>query len=77
LLKEIVKKYPKMNRIVLAQEEPMNMGSIRFLKELFAKNFPTIPIQLVARKESASTAAGSAVLHQFEQELLIKALIEA
>lgn len=76
-LEEIVQKYPNINKIILAQEEPLNMGAASFLQEIFNRKFPTIRIRIIARKESASTAAGSAVLHQFEQELLLKALKEA
>ncbi len=76
-LKAIIKRYPKSKKIVLAQEEPINMGAIRILKDSFEKLVQTQEIILIARKESASTAAGSSLLHQFEQELLIKAIIEA
>jgi 2-oxoglutarate dehydrogenase E1 component len=76
-LEKIVHKYKNLKTIILAQEEPINMGAARFLQEIFKRKFPDISIKVVARKESASTAAGSAVLHQFEQELLLKELKEA
>ena len=76
-LKKIVKTYPKANKILLVQEEPENMGSILYLKNIFGESFLNLPVEIKSRPASASTAAGSSIMHRFEQDLLWKSIIEA
>ena len=76
-LVELMSKYYSAKTIVLCQEEPMNMGAIKFFRELFERLFPNMALKFIARDESASTAVGSSVLHQIQQERLINKILEA
>jgi 2-oxoglutarate dehydrogenase E1 component len=77
LLEKIVARYPNAKQMILAQDEPRNMGAASYLLEIFKNTFPTKAIKVVARRASASTAVGSAVYHQFEQTVLIDDLQKA
>ncbi len=74
---KIIFSYKKLKKILLVQEEPLNMGAASFIQNILEAHFPSLPVEIMARSESASTAAGSLLLHQFEQQLLLKAIIEA
>ena len=76
LLEQIVSRFPMAKQMILAQEEPRNMGAATYLKEIFENKFPKMPLKIVARRASASTAVGSSVYHQFEQVTLMNDLLE-
>ena len=68
--------YPKVNRIVWAQEEPKNMGSwnyiepkLRAMLSEFGKK--KLDIEYVGRTERASPAVGSHHIHVHEQQEII------
>ena len=63
-------------RLIWVQEEPENMGALRYLQARFSGGvLGRFPLELVARRASASPATGSHTTHKLEQqELIDKAL---
>ncbi|MGH8047520.1 MAG: 2-oxoglutarate dehydrogenase E1 component [Chthoniobacterales bacterium] len=70
-LKRIVSAYKKAKSVVWCQEEPQNMGAWFFLAYRLADLLNTT-ITYAGRRPSASTAAGSTVMHKMEQAALVK-----
>ena len=66
-LREVIERYPNVERWIWVQEEPENMGSLAFLK----RKFKLAPLHMIARRESSSPATGFAKLHAIEQKDLI------
>jgi len=62
----IMKKYPKADYLWV-QEEPANMGSWNYLMQYFRKD----PIELVARKASASPSTGFKKVHDDQQKDIV------
>lgn len=67
---EIRKKYHKAETLIWAQDEPLNMGAWPFL----STKLSGLPIQPVARPESASPAAGLMEKHKQSLEKIIKSV---
>ncbi|HET6990557.1 MAG TPA: 2-oxoglutarate dehydrogenase E1 component, partial [Bacteroidia bacterium] len=65
---KIIAKYKNANEYIWAQEEPENMGAWEFL----CRKVKNVKLKLISRYESASTATGSHVAHEREQEELIR-----
>jgi 2-oxoglutarate dehydrogenase E1 component len=70
-LNAIFKKY-KGAKLVWMQEEPLNMGYWSFMQRLM----PDTPMQVVARKSSASPATGYSKVHKVEQEKIVNQAFE-
>jgi 2-oxoglutarate dehydrogenase E1 component len=72
-LKDIIKRYPNVEQIVWAQEEPKNMGAWEFmgyrLKKLVGID---TPVNYVGRRRSSSPAEGSSTAHQVNQSMIIE-----
>lgn len=66
-IQKIIHKYPNTRRWIWAQEEPVNMGAWRFVKE----KLTDVNLQVVARLESGSPAVGLNKLHILGQEEII------
>lgn len=69
--------FPKLNRVIWAQEEPKNMGGYSFMKprlrELLDElGLKKIEIDYVGRTDRASPATGSPKVHAREQEEIVK-----
>ena len=64
-------KYPNAREVVWAQEEPENMGAATYILPRLEGVTNQI-VRVVARSASASPATGSALVHEIEQEALIK-----
>ena len=64
-------KYPNAKEVVWAQEEPENMGAATYILPRLEGVTNQI-VRVVARSASASPATGSALVHEIEQEALIK-----
>ncbi len=69
--------YPKLKRIIWAQEEPQNMGACTWVLPRLRKladdlGLNKIEIEYVGRVERSSPAAGSARVHQREQEEIVQ-----
>jgi 2-oxoglutarate dehydrogenase E1 component len=62
----ILKKY-KGAKVVWAQEEPANMGPLSFIQRMM----PTVSMEFVSRKASASPATGYSKVHKAEQEKIV------
>ena len=66
-LREIIKRYSKVEIWHWVQEEPANMGAGDFLLE----NFREVPLKFTTRPPSGSPATGSSRMHKIQQQLLI------
>jgi 2-oxoglutarate dehydrogenase E1 component len=68
--------YPRLQRLVWVQEEPINMGTWRNSRHRFERNLPDgVELDYVARAASASPASGSFGRHQEEEAALIDAAL--
>ncbi|MBM2814494.1 MAG: 2-oxoglutarate dehydrogenase, subunit [Ignavibacteria bacterium] len=71
-LAEILNRFENYNEIFWVQEEPKNMGAWKSLAmELIELTNNSKNLRYVGRKESASTATGSLLIHQAEQEQIL------
>jgi len=66
-IKGLLSKYHQSQKILWAQEEPMNMGAWYFIRNELAP----LPIEGVYRTASGSPAVGLHELHQKEQEEIV------
>ena len=69
--------FPKLNRVIWAQEEPKNMGGYFFVKPLLRElmddlGLKKIEVEYVGRTDRASPATGSPKVHSREQEEIVK-----
>jgi 2-oxoglutarate dehydrogenase E1 component len=72
-LRRLVKRYPNLETLVWAQEEPHNMGARKFvLPELGDLVPPGLPIMDVSRPERSSPAEGSHAAHRAEQARIVE-----
>jgi 2-oxoglutarate dehydrogenase E1 component len=62
-IKTIISKYPNLERIIWAQDEPSNMGAWQHVQRFL----PDVPFELVSRAASASPAVG--LMHQHNTRL--------
>lgn len=65
-LKNVLARYRKAQRVEWAQEEPANMGPLKFIFQ----NIADIQMTYVARPPSGSPATGSSQLHKIQQKLI-------
>ena len=66
--------YPDGTRVVWVQEEPGNQGAWPYVERRFrGALFDRLPLEGIARSESASPATGSHASHQLEQRELLDA----
>jgi 2-oxoglutarate dehydrogenase E1 component len=72
-LAEIFKSYPGVTEWFWVQEEPRNRGAWCFMREMFGRLFPTMPLGYIGREESASPATGSHSRHEREQHQIVEA----
>jgi 2-oxoglutarate dehydrogenase E1 component len=76
-LKKLFDKYSSIEKIVWAQEEPLNMGAWEFmrprLREILADRSP---LYYVGRPESSSPAEGSSTLYRLNQQALIQQILK-
>jgi 2-oxoglutarate decarboxylase len=72
-----IEAYPNAREVRWAQEEPENMGADAFVHSQLHSLIPDrIALGHAARPESASPAAGSATMHELEQQALIREVFE-
>ena len=70
----VLSQYRPGTELVWVQDEPWNMGAWYFIKARFQAMFGNeLPIQCVARAESASPATGSSAAHRLEHGVLMEA----
>ncbi|MBL7850257.1 MAG: 2-oxoglutarate dehydrogenase E1 component [Cyclobacteriaceae bacterium] len=70
-LTALFKKY-KDAKILWVQEEPANMGALSFIQRML----PSVPMEFVSRKASASPATGYSKVHKMEQEKIVNQAFE-
>jgi 2-oxoglutarate dehydrogenase E1 component len=72
-LQELLVGYPRLQRVVWVQEEPLNMGAWHFLhaclREVAGND---LPLHYVGRPESSSPAEGSSTTYRMNQQALIE-----
>lgn len=68
-IRAIIAKYPNAEKIIWAQDEPLNMGAWQHIQRFL----PDVPFQLAARPASASPAVGL----MYQHNLRLKALIDS
>jgi len=76
-LLEALGTYPNLKALRWVQEEPENMGAYYYLHTVLHSGLPKgVAFSHISREESASPAAGSATLHEQEQEELLAEAFE-
>jgi 2-oxoglutarate dehydrogenase E1 component len=71
-LRRLMKRYPNVEKVVWAQEEPRNMGARKFvLPELREVVSSGLPITDVSRPERSSPAEGAHAAHRAEQARIV------
>jgi len=74
LIEAALKPYADNTPVFWVQEEPENMGALRFLRSRLGERlFNRYPLTTVSRPESASPATGSPGAHKIEQARLVTA----
>jgi len=63
----VVKKYGQFGRLIWAQDEPENMGSWTFIREMV----PGVPIEVISRPRSGSPAGGLMKQHNLRLEKIL------
>lgn len=72
-IQKVVDSYKNAEKIIWAQEEPLNMGAASFM----SLNFPIKFDQVISPSASASTASGSSKAHAAKFEKLIQNIFNA
>jgi 2-oxoglutarate dehydrogenase E1 component len=75
LAREVVQRYPGVEEVVWAQEEPQNRGAWSYIQPLLAELASGTPVRYAGRVASASPATGSLRVHKQEQEELIRSAL--
>ncbi|MET0938315.1 MAG: 2-oxoglutarate dehydrogenase E1 component [Gaiellaceae bacterium] len=69
---DVVAKYPNVEEIVWAQEEPLNMGAFRSIRHRLEDALPSgVPLRYVGRPWRASPSEGYPTAHLAEQERIV------
>ncbi len=72
-LEGLILEYPKLKRVIWAQEEPLNMGAWNYLRPRLRQLIgDRLPLHYVGRPESSSPAEGSSTLYRINQQALIE-----
>ncbi|HEX4996950.1 MAG TPA: 2-oxoglutarate dehydrogenase E1 component [Terriglobia bacterium] len=77
-LETLVRRYPRVDRILWAQEEPENMGAWRFMRAALESRLDRrAPLAYVGRPPSSSPAEGSLTSHSATQEAILEQALRA
>jgi len=73
-IKEVFARYNKLKEVAWVQEEPQNMAAWKYMLPFFRRKIikKRFPLHYIGRKRNSSPAEGSASMHKFNQDLLIK-----
>ncbi len=71
-LRAVLSRYPNAQRITWAQEEPENMGAWEAIRAHLQEAAGNLSVHCVARARSAAPAEGSATLHAYHQDALLR-----
>jgi 2-oxoglutarate dehydrogenase E1 component len=69
---ELVGRYPRVEEIVWAQEEPQNMGAWRTIRHRLEEAAPSLPVEYVGRPWRASPSEGYPTAHLVEQDRIVR-----
>jgi 2-oxoglutarate dehydrogenase E1 component len=77
-LEELLRAYPRIQRVIWVQEEPFNMGAWDYLRRCLRQLLVQydLPLHYVGRPESSSPAEGSSTLYRINQQALIAQAFE-
>lgn len=68
-IKSVIAKYPHLNKVVWAQDEPSNLGAWQHIQRFL----PEVPFELVSRPASASPAVGL----MYQHNLRLKEILDS
>jgi 2-oxoglutarate dehydrogenase E1 component len=72
-LRRLLGRYPNLESLIWAQEEPHNMGARKFVRPEIDQVVPAgLPITDVSRPELPSPAEGSHAAHRAEQARIVE-----
>ncbi|MCZ6765531.1 MAG: 2-oxoglutarate dehydrogenase E1 component [bacterium] len=71
-MSEEIRRHKDVRQCVWVQEEPANMGALRYIRPLLQRVAGDRSITTIKRSESASPATGSSRAHALEQKALIE-----
>jgi len=75
-VRRLIRRYPNLETLVWAQEEPHNMGARKFVLPELRDLVPSgLPIADVSRPERSSPAEGSHSVHRAEQARIVEAAL--
>jgi len=75
-LRKLISSYPNVKKINWVQEEPKNMGAWNYIAfSLMDSMKKSLKLEYIGRDACASTATGSAKVHQLEQQKIIDELL--
>jgi 2-oxoglutarate dehydrogenase E1 component len=70
---ELVRSYPRLEELVWAQEEPLNMGAYRSIRHRLEDALPPgVPLRYVGRPWRASPSEGYPTAHLVEQQRIVR-----
>src|SRR5690606_25852165 len=74
--------FPKLKKVVWAQEEPQNMGAYTWIRPRLRGLMDNLalekfPLEYIGRVERSSPAVGSARVHQKEQDEIIAKILNS
>ena len=71
----LVARYPKLEELVWAQEEPQNMGAWRATRHRLEQAADGVPLRYIGRGWRASTSEGYPTTHAREQERIVREVL--
>jgi 2-oxoglutarate dehydrogenase E1 component len=72
-LRAVINRYPNIEQVVWAQEEPKNMGAWEYMGwRLRRLTGDAIPVDYVGRRRSSSPAEGSTTAHEVNQSMIVE-----
>jgi 2-oxoglutarate decarboxylase len=76
-LKELMERYPALQRVVWVQEEPRNMGARAYMRRRMAKILPEgIGYDYIGRQLRASQSEGYSAAHKKEQLRIVRVALD-
>ena len=70
-VRDTIRRYPNLREVLWVQEEPQNMGSWRFVAPRLRQLVERGMLGYIGRREAASPAEGSALMHRVEQARIV------
>jgi 2-oxoglutarate dehydrogenase E1 component len=70
-------RYPSLDEVVWAQEEPQNMGAWRSIRHRLEDVAGSVPVRYVGRPWRASPSEGYPTAHLREQDRIVRAALGA